>query len=163
MEARPSIKAAPAAAATAAKNGTRDVLAAYIASTYRKPFDYARHIVDLTYEVAQKRSLPVSLLLAMMAKESAFDASVRSPQGALGLLQVIPRYHRDRLTSGETDASLKHPPTNIRVGADILSELLEEEGSLDAALLRYSGNSRGYARRVHAYWRKLQAVEALSI
>ncbi len=144
-----------------ATSRTRDVLAAYIASTYRKPFAYARHIVDLTYEAAQGYSLPPSLVLAMMAKESAFDTSAHSSQGAVGLLQVIPKFHRDRLLEGETDQTLQKPGPNIRVACAILADLMHQEGTLEAALKRYSGNALGYPQRIKSYWKTMQAVEAL--
>lgn len=139
------------------------LLAAYIASTYRKPFQYAQTVVRVTFEVAKQYSLPPSLLLAIMAKESSFEHRVVSSYGATGLMQVVPRFHLERLENGETAQSLQNPTTNIRVGADILSEYVSTEGSLDKALLKYSGNATAYARRVQAYWRKLDAVENLQL
>lgn len=139
------------------------LLAAYIASTYRKPFKYAQAIVRTTFDVAKQYSLPPSLLLAIMAKESSFEHSAISTYGATGLMQVVPRFHRGRLTSGESEHSFQNPKTNIRVGADILNEYVLQEGSLDRALVKYSGNAATYVPRVKAYWRKLDAVENLQL
>jgi soluble lytic murein transglycosylase-like protein len=134
-------------------------LAAYIASTYQKPFDYAHAIVRTTFGIAKQYSLPHNLLLAMMEKESAFNVEARNASGATGLMQVMPNLHRNRLEAGETVHSLKKPETNIRVAADILHDYLTQEGSLERALRKYSGNSSGYAQRVNKNWRRLEAVE----
>ena len=139
------------------------LLAAYIASTYRKPYEYAQSIVRVTFEVARQYSLPPSLLLAIMANESSFEHGAVSDYGATGLMQVVPRLHLERLEVGETEQSFRNPRTNIRVGADILNEYVTREGDLDRALVRYSGNASTYAKRIQAYWRKLDAVENLQL
>lgn len=138
-----------------------DVLAAYISSTYGRPFQYSRRIVSVTFDIARTSALPPSLLLAIMAKESFFDATAVSPYGARGLMQVVPRFHLDKLKPHETEDSLHEPTTNVRIAAQILSRYLKDEGDVDRALARYSGNAPGYSTRVQAYWRRLAAVEGL--
>jgi soluble lytic murein transglycosylase-like protein len=161
---RPATEAAlPAVAAAqplvhAAPANPQPALARYIAATYRKPLAYAGDIVRTTFEVAQKYALPPGLLLAMMAKESSFDTSARSSYGALGLMQVVPRFHRDRLRSHETARSLHEPRTNIRVAAHILAEYLVAHGDLDKALKKYSGSAKGYSRAVRSKWHLFERV-----
>jgi soluble lytic murein transglycosylase-like protein len=95
-----------------------------------------------------------------MAKESAFDLNAVSKYGALGLMQVVPRFHLDKLKSGEDVSSLREPGPNIRVAAEVLTGYLAKEGSLDRALIKYSGNSPNYPARVRRYWEKLKAIES---
>lgn len=133
-------------------------LARYIAATYRKPLDYAGNIVRTTFEVAQKYALPPTLLLAMMAKESSFDTAARSGYGALGLMQVVPRFHLERLRRHETARSLHEPRTNIRVAAHILAEYLVAHRDLDKALKKYSGSARGYSRAVRSHWHQFERI-----
>lgn len=134
-------------------------LIGYIAATYRKSVDYVRHIVGTTYSIAKQYSLPPNLLLAMMAKESAFEASAKNNYGATGLMQVVPRFHLDKLQRGESVASFTDPHTNIRVAANILSDYVRETGNLEMGLRKYSGNSGGYSQKVRYFWQKLEAVD----
>src|SRR3546814_4641906 len=81
-----------------------------------------------------------------MQKESSLSPKVQSRYGAQGLMQVVRRWHREKLHPSE---SLFDPAVNIRVGADVLEEYLElAGGNLSAALAKYSGNARNYASAV---------------
>jgi len=95
---------------------------------------------------ADRHAISPILLLAVMAVESSFDRYAVSVAGARGLMQVLPAAH-PQLIAGATD--LSDPAINVRIGSTILRRYLDESGGdLDAALLRYSGGGRGYARRV---------------
>ncbi|WP_323048362.1 hypothetical protein [Paraburkholderia sp.] len=60
------------------------------------------------------------------------------------------------MIAGTTD--LSDPAINVRIGSTILRDDLDESGgNLDAALLRYSGGGRGYARRVVLRMQRLNA------
>jgi soluble lytic murein transglycosylase-like protein len=94
---------------------------------------------------ADRHAISPVLLLAVMSVESSFNRYAVSIAGARGLMQVLPAAH-PRLIAG-TD--LSDPAINVRIGSTILRSYLDESGGdLDAALLRYSGGGRGYARRV---------------
>jgi soluble lytic murein transglycosylase-like protein len=95
---------------------------------------------------ADRHAISPVLLLAVMAVESSFDRNAVSVAGARGLMQVLPAAH-PQLIATATD--LSDPAINVRIGSTILRRYLDESGGdLDAALLRYSGGGRGYARRV---------------
>lgn len=133
-------------------------LARYIATRYDKPLAYAGEIVRTTFEEARRYALPPGLLLGIMEKESGFDASVISSYGAMGLMQVVPRFHMARLKKNETASSFRNPRTNIRVAANILAEYLVVHKDLDKALQKYSGASRGYTRQVRSNWHQFEKV-----
>lgn len=95
---------------------------------------------------ADRHAISPILLLAVMAVESSFDRNAVSVAGARGLMQILPAAH-PQLIAGAAD--LTDPAINVRIGSTILRGYLDESGGdLDAALLRYSGGGRGYARRV---------------
>ena len=95
---------------------------------------------------ADRHAISPVLLLAVMSVESSFDRHAVSVAGARGLMQVLPAAH-PQLIAGTTD--LSDPAINVRIGTTILRDYLDASGGdLDAALLRYSGGGRGYARRV---------------
>ncbi|WP_454829382.1 lytic transglycosylase domain-containing protein [Paraburkholderia xenovorans] len=86
---------------------------------------------------ADRHAISPILLLAVMAVESSFDRYAVSVAGA---------------------ADLTDPAINVRIGSTILRRYLDQSGGdLDAALLRYSGGGRGYARRVVLRMRRFDA------
>ena len=131
----------------------------YLAAKYRRSESTIREYVELAWKEASKRDgMSPELLIAMMQKESSLRPKVQSRYGAQGLMQVVRRWHPDKLHPSE---SLFDPEVNIRVGADVLEEYLEKAGgSLNKALGKYSGNARGYATRVLDESYKLARVAA---
>lgn len=104
---------------------------------------------------AERHGISPVLLLAVMSVESSFDRHALSTAGARGLMQVLPAAH-PQLIADTTD--LSDPAINVRIGTTILRGYLDESGGdLDAALLRYSGGGRGYARRVVLRMQRLDA------
>src|SRR5690606_20687746 len=119
----------------------------YLSAKLKKQADVVRKYVDLAWAEASKREhLNPELLIAIIKRESAFRPQVQSSYGAQGLMQVVRRWHRDKLRPSE---SLFDPEVNIRVGADVLEEYLElANGDLNTALRKYSGNARNYANTI---------------
>lgn len=116
----------------------------YLAAKLKEEETTVRKYVDLAWAEAYRRDwLKPELLIAIIHKESSFRPRVQSRYGAQGLMQVVRRWHKDKLRPSE---SLFDPEVNIRVGADVLEEYLElANGNLDHALRKYSGNARNYA------------------
>ena len=131
----------------------------YLAAKFDQNESAIREYVELAWKEASKRNgMSPELLIAVMQKESSLRPKVQSSYGAQGLMQVVRRWHHDKLHPSE---SLFDPEVNIRVGADVLAEYLEEaDGSLSKALRKYSGNARGYATRVLNESTKLALVAA---
>lgn len=133
--------------------------AEYLATKFPVSLSAIRGYVELAWkEAARREGLPAELLIAMMQKESSLRAKVQSRYGAQGLMQVVRRWHRDKLHHSE---SLFDPEVNIRVAADVLEEYLEDAGgSLRKALVKYSGNARGYAATVLKESNRLARIAA---
>ena len=89
-----------------------------------------RWIAIATDYLSSRISLP--LILGLIEVESAGNPSAKSSAGAIGLMQVIPKWH------GTTEAALLDPRTNIRIGSGYLKELLSRFGDLDLALSAYN-------------------------
>lgn len=129
----------------------------YLAKKLRQPPQTLQQYVQLAWAEASRRAgLRPELLLAIMHKESTFRPKVQSRYGAQGLMQVVRRWHGDKLDKNE---SLFDPEVNVRVGTDVLEEYLDwAEGDISKALAKYSGNARGYANKIIDESRKLAQV-----
>lgn len=144
---------------TATKEKLR--LVEHLNQAWRVPVVLAHRIVGAAYREAQAIGMAPTLLLALIAKESGFNPNAKSSYGAVGLMQVVPRFHMTKLQSGE---SLRDPETNIRVGAQVLNEYVANaDGTLDQALVKYSGSARKYANRVREYQSEFEAARASAL
>ena len=56
-------------------------------------------------------------------------------------MQVIPRFHKDKLPKNKGAKPLLDPVTNIRVGVRVLEDAIRRSGSLVAGLQSYAGSS----------------------
>jgi len=94
---------------------------------YTYPRAYARTV----REEAARHGIDPRLLWAVMREESTFRPAIRSPAGAVGLLQIMPATARRLGGAGGTaaaDARLTDPVMNIRLGAFYLGKLLARYG-----------------------------------
>lgn len=109
----------------------------------RKTFLTEMPYGDTIFETAERHRLDGLLLAALVEVESSFLANAISPDGAVGLMQVLPSTGSEY---GELD--LRDPEANLDVGSRYLSDLLERfDGDLELALAAYNagpGNVRRY-------------------
>jgi len=85
-------------------------------------------IADVTTRQSTKLNLPVSLILAVMKKESLFSLYPRSSQNAIGLMQVHPvtwEEYVGKLDLKGSSQSIFDPVTNTIVATHVLSDLYE--------------------------------------
>ncbi|PKD43542.1 transglycosylase SLT domain-containing protein [Rhodohalobacter barkolensis] len=81
---------------------------------------------DIVKSVADSLNLDWLMLTAMIAQESSFNPNSKSWAGAVGLMQVIPRFV-------ETEyEQLYDPVTNIKEGARIIKEHLSHYSYMDS-------------------------------
>jgi soluble lytic murein transglycosylase-like protein len=74
-----------------------------------------------------------------MAIESRYNPVAESVMGAKGLMQVIAKYHPEKLSDHGGEQALLEPEINILVGAQILREYYRRFGDLETALQQYAG------------------------
>ncbi len=131
--------------------------ARYLAKKLKKDVAHVRPYVDLAWAEASRREfVDPELLIAIIQKESEFHPKAKSRYGAQGLMQVVRRWHHDKLHPSE---SLYDPVVNIRVGAEVLEEYLAQAGGdMNRALRKYSGNARGYVNTVLKETRALARI-----
>jgi len=137
----------------------------FISSQYRVAVDQSVQFVQLAYRAARDAKLDPHLVLAVMSIESRFDPTARSPRGAEGLMQVRTSVHAQRYQPFGGIAAAFDPVANIRVGTQILQELIQRSGSPAAGLKAYvgAGNSAsdgGYGSKVLAAREQFAAIAA---
>jgi soluble lytic murein transglycosylase-like protein len=143
----------PARLAEVRSEAEKGALARFIAAEYKTTRDLAARIVNAAYAAGARYQLQPSLLLAIISRESTFNPRATSGYGAQGLMQVVPRFHMDKLQEVRAtyaQASLYHPETNIEVGARILAEYIDAESGLQRGLSKYSGRASRYFEKVMA-------------
>src|SRR5262245_31672458 len=162
--ARTLVAPGPAVAAVEmarAPDPARAALANYLAERYGRDPESTRDCVDEGYAAAAAYDVDPLLVLAIMAVESRFDPRARNGYGAKGLMQVVARFHRDKLAEHGGERALADPRVNALVGTQILKQSLERAPSLRAALQRYAGwddDEQRYARKVLGEKERLRRV-----
>lgn len=98
-------------------------------------FDLIKTVAILS---AQSGVAPKTIA-SIIATESNCDPFAISTKGAVGLMQVLPRAHKDEYDF--TTINLFNPQQNIQVGIDILSKLAKDHPK--DAIARYQGLGKG--------------------
>jgi len=111
----------------------------FIAKRYRVAQDAAAGFVATAYRAGGESKVDPLLILAVMAVESRYNPVAESNMGAKGLMQVIPKFHPEKLVEHGGESALLDPDVNIQVGAQILREYLRRFGETETALQMYAG------------------------
>jgi soluble lytic murein transglycosylase-like protein len=134
------ISTAAEQAAPAEENPEQRALAEFIAKKYRVAEEAIAGIVSSAYRAGAEHRVDPLLILAVVAIESRFNPLAESVFGAKGLMQIMPKYHKDKLPGYGGDNALLEPEVNIQVGAQILREYLRRSGEIQSALQMYVGD-----------------------
>lgn len=105
------------------------------------------YILVLTQQLSNDffPNVPPALALAVISTESGFRSWIESPKGAKGLMQIVPKWHTERMAKYAYDESvdLYDPRLNIMTGLDYLNYILGEvHGDIVYALMWYNGGAR---------------------
>jgi soluble lytic murein transglycosylase-like protein len=154
------------AAAHPAAHGPREqveALAALIGKKYRISPKVGRELIGTAYREGARTGVDPLLIIAVMAVESRFNPIAESGAGAMGLMQVIPGFHKEKLEAGGGDPVFD-PHANIRLGAKVLQEYIKRAGNEAAGLQLYNGSgddaTNAYANKVFAERQRLQQAIA---
>jgi soluble lytic murein transglycosylase-like protein len=119
-------------------------------------------ITSAAFNAAQDRGIDPTLLLAVAAVESKFKPGAVNPAtGATGLMQVVPKWHQDKVLDAGGESSLLLIAPNIDVGAAILAEYVDADaGNITSALGRYLGKAGAnrYVKQVQHEMEHLSTV-----
>jgi soluble lytic murein transglycosylase-like protein len=137
-------------------------LAEFIAKRWRIAEEAASRFVSIAYRAGRMHSVDPVLILAVIAIESGYNPVAQSVMGAKGLMQVIPRFHLEKLSGHGGEEAVLDPEVNIHVGAQILREYSRRLRDEQLALQMYAGafdepNSQ-YANKVYAERARLEPV-----
>jgi soluble lytic murein transglycosylase-like protein len=148
---------------SAGENEQRAV-ADFIAKRYRVSDQAVAGFVSTAYRAGRQFAVDPLLILAVMAVESRYNPVAESNVGAMGLMQVLPKFHLDKLSAHGGEDALLDPEVNIEVGTQILREYLKRFGETETALLMYAGAmdepTSQYANKVFAERLRLKQIQA---
>ena len=109
-----------------------------VQSTKNKvPLNKATKIVDAVYGETQGTQIDPVFILGLIRAESHFNHKAANSYGARGLMQVVPRWHRDKL-KGQDPFDVY---VNVRVGVQVYKDCLTKFKSEKKALACYSGGA----------------------
>ncbi len=135
-------------------------LAVYLSRRYKVALDATEQLVGAAHEAGNRLGIDPLLILAVMAVESRFNPIAESVMGAKGLMQVIPKFHQDKLEEHGGEDSVFDPMTNILVGTRILKDAMRRGGGLMPGLQLYAGafsdDGQEYAQKVVAEKERMQ-------
>ncbi len=142
----------------------QQALAEFLAKRYKVSQDVTLELVEIAHAEGQASGLDPLLIMAVIAIESRYNPIAESVAGAKGLMQIIPKYHGDKLAEFGGEKAVYDPESNIRVGARILKEYLSRTGNLSIALQMYAGalgdDNDTYTNKVLGEKQRLQRVVA---
>ncbi len=104
---------------------------------------------------AGRYAIPKELVQALIKQESSYRADVKSPAGAIGLMQLLPSTAREvaldmKIKMSDAAVDLTHPQVNLKIGTNYLHRKLRLfDGHVPLALAAYNagiGNIRTWLR-----------------
>lgn len=143
------------------RRNKRQRMVRYLLNNYDLTEQEARILVRSADINAQKYKIDLELLMAIIFVESTYKPHAESGVGAIGLMQVVPKWHLDKINQyGDVDV-LYDIRANIAIGTEILMEYVYKEGNLRAALHRYNGSKNDktlkYSNRVFKKYEELKS------
>ena len=135
-----------------------------LSKRYRVAQEAVGGFVAAAYRVGKETSVDPLLILAVICIESRFNPVAESTFGAKGLMQIIPKFHKEKLVEHGGDEALLDPEVNILVGAQVLREYIRRFGGTENALQAYAGAfeepTSMYARQVLSERSRLEQAVA---
>ncbi|HQU78748.1 MAG TPA: transglycosylase SLT domain-containing protein [Azonexus sp.] len=138
----------------------------YVSKRYRVSTEALQPIFATAQVVGRQLRLDPLLIIAVIGVESGFNPFSQSVVGAQGLMQVMPRFHMDKLPEEADQSAFLDPVTNVQVGAKVLKESIRRNGGIEGGLQQFAGASndpdRRYSSKVLAEKQRLeQAAQRL--
>jgi hypothetical protein len=134
----------------------------YVARRYRVSAAAVEPLVRAAQVSARSAGIDPLLVIAVIGVESSFNPLSESVVGAQGLMQVIGKFHPEKVNTQTDRMALLDPVTNIQVGVMVLRESIRRAGSVEAGLQQYNGAADDpdlyYAHKVLAERQRLELV-----
>jgi len=119
----------------------------YVSRRYHVSTEALQPIFATAQAAGHDLRLDPLLIIAVIGVESGFNPFSQSVVGAQGLMQVMPRFHMDKLPELSEQASFLDPVTNVQVGAKVLKESIRRYGGLEDGLQQFGGATNDPERR----------------
>lgn len=130
-----------------------------VARRYRVSNEALLPIFEAAQVAGRERNIDPMVLIAVISVESSFNPYSQSVMGAQGLMQVIPRFHQDKIPEWAGAQPFLDPVSNVHIGAHVLQETIRRQGGLMLGLQQYAGalddDAMGYANKVMAEKQRL--------
>ena len=132
----------------------------FVSRKYRVSDEALVPIFAAAQAIGRELHLDPLLIVAVIGVESGFNPFSQSTFGAQGLMQVVPRFHLDKLPDESDQAAFLDPVVNVQVGARVLKESIRRNGGLENGLQQFAGAlndpARRYATKVLAEKQRLE-------
>lgn len=137
----------------------------YLSRRYRVAENAVRRIVGEAFRTGRAMGVEPLLILAVTAVESGLNPLAQSAMGAQGLMQVMTTVHSEKFAVHGGDDAALDPIANLRVGSEILRDLIRRGGSVERGLQLYVGagnaaDDGGYASRVLGEMARIKVAAA---
>lgn len=119
----------------------------YVSRRYRVSTDALQPIFETAQVTGRQLHLDPLLIIAVIGVESGFNPFSQSVFGAQGLMQVVPRFHMDKLPEEAEQASFLDPVTNVQIGARVLKDSIRRNGGVEDGLQQFGGATNDPGRR----------------
>ena len=97
----------------------------------------SKEYISYVEEICESQNICPAVVIALIEAESDGNPNDVSKNGAIGLMQVVPKWHWERMEKlGVTD--LFDPYSNILTGVDYLDELRQDYDDLPVVLMCYN-------------------------
>jgi len=139
----------------------------YLSRKYRIAQNVAGALIQTAHMLGRAEGVDPQLLLAIIAIESRYNPFAESHVGAQGLMQVMPRVHRDKFEALGLDiAAAVEPIPNMIVGTRVYTDCRRRRGSVTGALACYVGatgpGDGGYGAKVLAERRRIARASGIA-
>ncbi len=114
-------------------------LAQGLQNAYQVSPQMAQQVAPVIIANAERYDLPPLTVAAMIQQESSYRAQVSSGAGAVGLMQIMPKYWQKNCPG-----DLYQVDINIACGSYILNRYQQSTGSVKKALAYYNVGPSGY-------------------
>ena len=124
----------------------------YVKTRYKVSKEAVHPLFETVQRISKEHGIDPLLIVAIIGIESGFKSDAKSAGGGHGLMQIIPRYHLNKIPDGLGVKGLMDPAVNVKVGTIILDEAISRAGSPAAGLQSYNGSKKKklFASRVLA-------------
>ena len=107
---------------------------------------------EMIEEISASFGLDEEMITRMIETESSFKEDAVSTAGCIGLMQIDPQWHQDRLAKYEYQtADLYDAYANIVIGCDYLAELSVKHKDMGFALMVYNQGYKSAKKTLERY------------